>query len=74
MIVIENVTINGRSFVRTRSDIGMMVERDGVLYDEAIDPPEFGREYTESETPVGGSDEVTAEDYQSALREMGVDL
>lgn len=37
---------------RTYSDIGMTVERDGVLYDEAIDPAELGRVYTESDQPV----------------------
>lgn len=37
---------------RTYSDSGMMIERDGVLYEEAIDPAELGRVYTESEQPV----------------------
>lgn len=37
---------------RTYSDAGMMIERDGVRYAEAIDPAEFGREYTETDEPV----------------------
>lgn len=37
---------------RTYSDAGMMVERDGVLYDEAIDPAELGRTYTETDEPI----------------------
>jgi hypothetical protein len=30
----------------------MMVERDGVRYSEAIDPVEFGRQYTETDEPI----------------------
>lgn len=52
MIVTENLTINGREFVKTYSDIGMMVERDGVRYSEAIDPAEFGRQYIETDEPI----------------------
>jgi hypothetical protein len=64
------MTINGKSFVRTFSDSGYMVERDGVRYSEAIDPAEFNRQYTETDEPI--EDEATAEDYQNSLREMGV--
>lgn len=52
MIKTENLTINGKAFVKTYSDEGMMVERDGILYAEAIDPAEFGRQYTETNTPI----------------------
>lgn len=59
MIVTENLTINGRAFVKTYSDKGMMVEREGVRYSEAVDPAEFGRVYTETDEPIeeGGEDE-----------------
>ena len=73
MIVTEDLTINGRSFMKTYSDSGYMVERDGVLYSEAIDPIDSGRTYTESDTPLE-TDEATAEDYQAALNEMGVQV
>lgn len=59
MIIRENLTIGGRDFVKTYSDLGMMVERDGVRYSEAIDPAEFGRVYTETDEPIlkeGGED------------------
>lgn len=46
MIKTENITINGREFVRTYSDLGH-VKRDGVEYSEAIDPAGSGRTYTE---------------------------
>lgn len=52
MIKTENVTINGKPFIRTYSDSGYMVERDGVRYAEAIDPAEFGRVYTETNEPI----------------------
>ena len=48
MIKTEIVTINGRQFVYTHSDDGMMIERDGVEYDEAYDPIDTGRVYTET--------------------------
>ena len=34
---------------RTYSDQGMMIERDGVRYSEAVDPAELGRTYTETD-------------------------
>jgi hypothetical protein len=37
---------------RTYSDKGMMIEREGVRYTEAVDPAEFGREYTETDEAV----------------------
>lgn len=37
---------------RTYSDARMMVERDGILYSEAIDPAELNRRYTETDKPV----------------------
>ena len=53
MIKTETMEVNGRRLVKTYSDAGMMVENsEGVLYDEAIDPEESGRVYTESTTPV----------------------
>jgi hypothetical protein len=59
---------------RTYSDIGMMIERDGVRYGEAVDPAELGRQYTETDEPIEVVDEATDTDYQNALREMGVEV
>lgn len=47
MIVTEHFDVNGRDFIRTYSDSGRYVVRDGVEYSEACDPAEFGRTYTE---------------------------
>jgi hypothetical protein len=54
MIVTESMTINGKAFVRTYSDSGYMVEREGVRYSEAIDPAQFNRQYTETDEPIEG--------------------
>lgn len=37
---------------RTYSDKGMMIEREGIRYEEAIDPAELNRQYTETDEPV----------------------
>ena len=60
MIITENLTIGGRAFIKTYSDEGYMVERDGVRYSEAIDPAEFGREYIETDEKI--ADESAAEE------------
>ena len=74
MIKTENMTINGKEFVKTYSDIGMMVERDGVRYSEAVDPAEFNRQYTETDEPIEATDEATVTDYQNALEDLGVNF
>ena len=57
MIKTEQITINGTEFVKTYSDRNMMIERDGAVYSEAIDPIGSGRTYTETETPVPKEDD-----------------
>lgn len=52
MIITETLTINGREFIKTVSDAGFYIEREGVRYSEAIDPAEFGRVYTETDEPI----------------------
>lgn len=47
MIVQEHFDVEGRDFIRTYSDAGCYVVRDGIAYSEACDPAEFGRVYTE---------------------------
>ena len=37
---------------RTYSDRGMMIERDGVQYSEAVDPADLERKYTETDIPI----------------------
>ena len=61
---------------RTYSDAGMMIERDGVRYSEAVDPAELGRQYIETDEPISGivTDEATETDYQNALAQFGVEV
>ena len=67
MIKTENVTINGKAFVRTWSDRGMLIHggMPEADYAEALDPAELGRTYTETETPI--EDETGAEELLNIL-------
>lgn len=59
MIVREDL---GNGLIRTYSDLGVQIEREGVQYAEAIDPIELGREYTETEMSVEiGIETMTAQ-------------
>ena len=57
MIKTEQLQINGKAFVRTYSDRGMMIEREGLVYSEAVDPAELNRTYNETDTPVPKEDD-----------------
>lgn len=48
MLVTEDVAIGTRQLVRTYSDIGFFIERDGIRYTEAVDPVDSGRIYVET--------------------------
>ena len=52
MIQTELITVDNRQLRRTWSDAGFMIERDGAMYSEAVDPAEFDRVYTETDMPV----------------------
>ena len=54
MIIKEQLTINGKAFIKTYSDKGVMVERDGERYAEAIDLEYLKREYTETDESYEG--------------------
>lgn len=49
MIKTEQFEIDDRQFIRTYSDAGRYVVRDGISYEEACDPAEYGRTYTEGD-------------------------
>ena len=70
MIVTETFEINGRQFVKTYSDRGMLIHGGAPEgdYDEARDPVEFGRTYTETDILIEG--ETDAEEILNIL--MGV--
>ena len=52
MIKTELIMADDRQLRRTWSDAGFMIERDGAMYSEAVDPAEFDRVYTETDIPV----------------------
>ena len=66
---------DGAVLNRTYSDEGRVILQNetGNLYDEAIDVEGSGYTYTETEEFVEGSD-ATEDDYQNALREIGVNV
>jgi len=74
MIVYEQYN---ETLTRAISDAGMLIERDGVQYEEAIDPTELKREYTETDIPIDHgeetSDDATLSDYKEALALLGID-
>ena len=49
MIITETLEKNGRTLIRTYSDRGVYIQRDGVRYESAVDPIETGRTYTETD-------------------------
>ncbi len=51
MIVQEHFTVNGIDYIRTYSDAGRYVVGGEPFgsYNEATDPAEFGRQYTEGD-------------------------
>ena len=72
MIKTEHLMINGKEFVRTYSDSGVMIERDGEFYEEAYDPADSGRTYAETDIPCEDA-VANAEDYEAALARLGVE-
>ena len=72
MIITEKYAEN---LTRTYSDAGMKIERDGVLYDEAVDPNGIGRTYTETTEPVENMEPISKErEYLGYLQMLGVDV
>lgn len=64
MIVTEfyKTRADGVRLVRTYSDAGKMIERDGVVYEEAVDPEDSGRVYTETKADMEDISEAEALD------------
>ena len=73
MIIYE--TYNA-TLTRAYSDAGMLIERDGIRYEEAVDPTVYGRTYTETDIPIDpgdASDEATLADYREAAQILGLE-
>ena len=59
MIITEHykTRTDGVVLNRTYSNKGMLIQRDGVRYSEAIDPADSGRVYTETDEPIHNEEE-----------------
>lgn len=75
----ERYTEYGKDWIKRYSDNGMMIERDGKTYSEAVDEAkyEFDRVYYETDIPVEAEatteTDLTVSDTLEMLSEMGVD-
>lgn len=56
MIKTELIVVDGRQFRRTWSDAGFMIERDGAMYSDAVDPVEFDRVYMETDILIDNTE------------------
>ena len=60
MIVEEKIQIKGNDYIKRYSDKHCYIERDGIMYEEAIDPYELKDErvYTETDIPIEDEEEL----------------
>lgn len=58
--------LDGTRLVRTYSDTGKYITRDGEIYEEAIDPEEFGRVYEETDELIPVEEEPEEEPAEIA--------
>ncbi len=72
MIITENVTIDGRQFVKTYSDEGMYIrqEQTDALYSEAIDVENAPFTYVETDIPIEGEELSETEQKAAAWDEL----
>lgn len=73
MLVTETRTIKDREFTYNYSDAGFYIERDGAMYEEAYDPIDSGRVYTETDTPIEHDEDEDAAYAEAGRILMGVD-
>lgn len=66
MIITETITINDTEYLHTYSDLGYQVKRDGIQYDDAIDPIDSGRTYIEV---VVEDKDISNEDFMKLIEE-----
>ena len=52
IIRLDKKILDSSYLVRTYSNAGFYIERDGVQYAEAIDLPQFNYTYTETDLPL----------------------
>ena len=74
--MIKTEYLKDGALIRHYSDIGMMIRQieTGDEYSEAVDIAPCQYTYKETETPINKGNEASAEDYQTALQELGVEF
>lgn len=72
MIITENVTIDGRQFVKTYSDAGVYIrqEQTDAVYSEAIDVENSAFTYTETDIPIEVEELTETEQKAAAWDEL----
>lgn len=71
MIVKTTKVIHGIEYDFTFSNSGMMIERNGARYSEALDPLGSNRAYTETDEPVAPVNElITPEEFMAKVEEV----
>ena len=72
MIITENVTIDGRQFVKTYSDAGLYIrqEQTGAVYSEAIDVENAPFTYVETDIPIEVEELTETEQKAAAWDEL----
>lgn len=60
MIVEEKIQIKENDYIKRYSDGGFYIQRDEIMYEEAIDPYELKDEriYTETDIPIEPEEEL----------------
>lgn len=66
-MIVYNVLEGG--LIRAYSNLGMMIERDGALYCDAIDPESENRVYSETDIPIE-TEEITGDELTEMLGEV----
>ena len=65
MIKTEMIMADNRQLRRTWSDAGFMIERDGAVYSETVDPAEFDRVYTETDVLIEAMEDGTEKEGET---------
>lgn len=75
MIITEIITINNKEFLHIYSNSNYDLERDGVIYEDVIDPLGSNRTYVEvpkeetKEVNEIDNEEISAEEFMTLLEE-----
>lgn len=63
---------SGVNLIRTYSDQGYKIERDGIRYNEAIDPENMGRVYTETDELIPRDESSKESEAQEVMEILNI--